>query len=282
MSLHWPPLLAVIGAVVICGLVGLAFAPVAGRVRGIYLGVASLSLVFLGLWLGQSLGILTGGTGSGRPPPTFELFGFPFANTTPAPTIAGVAIQKQQRLWYLFLVFAVLAYVLAQGAVRGRIGRSWRAVRDNEAAAAAMGVSVARIKAGAFTISSAYAGLAGVMTALWLDLVKPDENEFTGNYSLTVSIAFLAIVIIGGLGSVPGAVSARWSSTGCSSSSCWARTSSAGSPTPSSAACRPSSWRRSSTASPWCSSCCSSPVERPRSAVVSLARVHHPTREERR
>ena len=71
VSLHWPPLLAVIGAVVICGLVGLAFAPVAGRVRGIYLGVASLSLVFLGLWLGQSLGILTGGTGSGRPPPTF-------------------------------------------------------------------------------------------------------------------------------------------------------------------------------------------------------------------
>ncbi len=206
VSLHWPTPLAVIGAVVICGLVGLAFAPVSGRVRGIYLGVASLSLVFLGLWLGQSLGMLTGGTGSGRPPPTFELFGFPFANTTPAPTIAGVAIQKQQRLWYLFLVFAMLAYVLAQGAVRGRIGRAWRAVRDNEAAAASMGVSVARVKAGAFTISSAYAGLAGVMTALWLDLVKPDENEFTGNYSLTVSIAYLAIVIIGGLGSVPGAV----------------------------------------------------------------------------
>ncbi len=55
-------------------------------------------------------------------------------------------------------------------------------------------------------MSSAYAGLAGVMTALWLDLVKPDENEFTGTYSLTVAIAFLAIVIIGGLGSVPGAV----------------------------------------------------------------------------
>ena len=79
-------------------------------------------------------------------------------------------------------------------------------MRDNEAAATAMGVSVRRVKAGAFTISSAFAGLAGVMTALWLDLVKPDENEFTGNYSLAVSIAFLAIVIIGGLGSVPGAV----------------------------------------------------------------------------
>lgn len=206
VGLGLPPLLAVIGAIVICGLFGLAFAPVAGRLRGIYLGVASLSLVFLGLWLGQSLELFTGGTSSGRPPPTFDLFGFAFATTTPAPTIAGVPIQKQQRLWYLFLVFALVAYFLARGAVNSRIGRSWRAVRDNEAAATAMGVHVTRVKAAAFTISSAFAGLAGVMTALWLDLVKPDENEFTGNYSLTVSIAFLAIVIIGGLGSVPGAV----------------------------------------------------------------------------
>ena len=206
VGLGLPPLLALLGAVVISGLFGLAFAPVAGRLRGIYLGVASLSLVFLGLWLGQSLESLTGGTSSGRPVPAFDLFGFPFTNTQPAPTILGVAIQKQQRLWYLFLAFAVLAYFLARGAVHSRVGRAWRAVRDNEAAATAMGVSVWRVKAGAFTVSSAYAGLAGVMTALWLDLVKPDENEFTGTYSLTVAIAFLAIVIIGGLGSVPGAV----------------------------------------------------------------------------
>lgn len=201
-----PPLLGLIGAVVVSGLFGLAFAPVAGRLRGIYLGVASLSLVFLGLYLGQSLEMLSGGTSSGRTPPTFELFGFAFANSQPAPTILGVAIQKQQRLWYLFLVLAVIAYLLARGAVRSRIGRSWRVVRDNEAAATAMGVNVTRVKAGAFVVSSAYAGLAGVMTALWLDLVKPDENEFTGNYSLTVAIAFLAVVIIGGVGSVPGAV----------------------------------------------------------------------------
>ncbi len=206
VALGLPPVVAMIGAVVICGLVGLAFAPVSGRLRGIYLGVASLSLVFLGLWLGQSLAMFTGGTSSGREAPIFELFGFRFANSTPAPTIAGVAIQQQQRLWYLFLVLTIIAYLLARGAVRSRIGRAWRAVRDNEAAAAAMGVDVRRLKAGAFVVSSAYAGLAGVMLSLWLDLVKPDENEFTGNYSLTVSIAFLAIVIIGGLGSVPGAV----------------------------------------------------------------------------
>ncbi|WP_232661683.1 branched-chain amino acid ABC transporter permease [Pseudonocardia sp. TRM90224] len=206
VGLGLPPLVAVIGAVVICGLIGLAFAPVAGRLRGIYLGVASLSLVFLGLWLGQSLEMFTGGTSTGRTPPTFELFGFPFSNADPSPTLFGVAIEKEQRLWYLFLALAFIAYFLARGAVNSRVGRSWRAVRDNEAAATAMGVDVRRVKAGAFVVSSAFAGLAGVMTALWLDLVKPDENEFTGTYSLAVSIAYLAIVIIGGLGSVPGAV----------------------------------------------------------------------------
>jgi branched-chain amino acid transport system permease protein len=206
VALNLPPVVGLVGAVLISALIGLAFAPVAGRLRGIYLGVASLSLVFLGLWLGQSLELFTGGTSTGRTPPTFELFGFPFSNTDPAPTIFGVAIQKQQRLWYLFLAFALIAYFLARGAVNSRIGRSWRAVRDNEASATAMGVNPIRVKAGAFTISSAYAGLAGVMTALWLDLVKPDENEFAGTYSLTVAIAFLAMVIIGGVGSVPGVV----------------------------------------------------------------------------
>jgi branched-chain amino acid transport system permease protein len=206
VALNLPPVVGLIGAVLISALIGLAFAPVSGRLRGIYLGVASLSLVFLGLWLGQSLELFTGGTSTGRTPPTFELFGFPFSNTDPAPTIFGVAIQKQQRLWYLFLAFALIGYFLARGAVNSRIGRSWRAVRDNEASATAMGVNPIRVKAGAFTISSAYAGLAGVMTALWLDLVKPDENEFAGTYSLTVAIAFLAMVIIGGVGSVPGVV----------------------------------------------------------------------------
>lgn len=206
VGLGLPPLLAVIGAVAICALVGLAFSPVSGRLRGIYLGVASLSLVFLGLYLGQSLDMLSGGTSTGRPPPTFDLFGFRFANSDPAPTILGVAIQKQQRLWYLFLVLAIVAYLLARGAVRSRVGRAWRAVRDNEAAATAMGVNVARAKAQAFTVSSAFAGLAGVMTALWLDLVKPDENEFIGTYSITVAISYLAMVLIGGLGSIPGAV----------------------------------------------------------------------------
>lgn len=199
------PLLALIGAVTITALLGLAFAPVAGRLSGIYLGIASLALVYLGLYLGQSLDSLTGGTSSGRSPETFALLGFPFSNAGPDVSLLGVPLGKEERLWYLFLALTLISYLLAIGAIRGRTGRSWRAVRDNETAAQVMGVSPMRAKAGAFTVSSAYAGLAGVMTALWFDLLKPDESE-NGTYGINVSIAFLAMVLIGGLGSVPGAV----------------------------------------------------------------------------
>ncbi|TQM15728.1 branched-chain amino acid ABC transporter permease [Pseudonocardia kunmingensis] len=204
VGLGLPPLVALVGAVVISALAGLAFAPVAGRLKGIYLGVASLALVFLGFYLGQALPALTGGAASGRNPEPFSLFGFPFTNEGYL-AVLGVPFRQPERLWYLFLAFTVIAFVLARGAVRSRVGRSWRAVRDNEAAAAVMGVDVLRAKAGAFAVSAAYAGLAGVMVTLWLGLLKPDESEF-GTYGLNTSIAFLAMAIIGGLGSIPGAV----------------------------------------------------------------------------
>ncbi|MFE5570453.1 branched-chain amino acid ABC transporter permease [Amycolatopsis japonica] len=205
VGLGLDPGLSLIGAVVIAALLGLAFAPVSGRLRGIYLGVASLSLVFLGLYFGQSAETLTGGTSTGRTPEPFSLFGFPFTNGGPEIELMGVPIRQAERLWYLFLLLTVLAFVVAKAAVRSRVGRSWRAVRDNEAAASVMGVSVTRAKAGAFAVSSAYAGLAGAMTVLWFDILKPDESEF-GTYGINISIAFLAMVIIGGLGSVPGAL----------------------------------------------------------------------------
>jgi len=205
VGLGLDPGLSLLGAVAITALLGLAFAPVSGRLRGIYLGVASLSLVFLGLYFGQSAETLTGGTSTGRAPQPFSLFGFPFTNDGPEIELMGVPIRQAERLWYLFLLLTVLAFVIAKAAVRSRIGRSWRAVRDNEAAASVMGVSVTRAKAGAFAVSSAYAGLAGAMTVLWFDILKPDESEF-GTYGINISIAFLAMVIIGGLGSVPGAL----------------------------------------------------------------------------
>src|SRR5262249_28901849 len=200
-----PPVVALLGAVAASALLGLAFAPVAGRLRGIYLGVASLSLVFIGLYLGQSRSELAGTTARGRDPAPFRRFASPGGGPAPPLTVAGVPLGTTERMWYLFLALTAVSWLLARAAVRGRPGRAWRAVRDNEAAASVLGVSVVRAKAGAFAVSSGDAGLAGAMPGLWFEILKPDESEY-GTYGINVSIAFLAMIIVGGLGSVGGAV----------------------------------------------------------------------------
>jgi branched-chain amino acid transport system permease protein len=195
-GLGLPTWIAMVGAVLIAALLGLAFAPVAGRVRGVYLGVATLSVVYFGLYAGQRWTSLSGGTANGRPTPDLNIFGITFLHHD----------DREKRVFYLFLILTVLAYLFARGAVRSRPGRAWRAIRDNESAAAALGVSVKRVRSEAFAVSSGYAGLAGVMTVLWYRLMKPDESEFVGTFSIQVAIAFLAMILIGGLGSVGGAI----------------------------------------------------------------------------
>lgn len=207
IGLHLPTLVALVLAVLVTGAIGAAFAPVSGRLRGIYLGVASLSLVFLGWWLARTLPSLAGTTSSGRYAPDLTMFGFNFGEKSPTLQVLGVLIGQNERQWWLYAVLTAIAYAMARGAINGRVGRAWRAVRDNEAAATVMGVNVVRQKAIAFACSSAYAGLAGVMVVWWYDgLLKPDEAVDTGTYSTVVAIAYLAMVVIGGMGSLGGAV----------------------------------------------------------------------------
>lgn len=205
-GLGMPSAIAAILAVVITGGVGALFAPISGRLRGIYLGVASLSLVFLGYWLARTFTDIFGSTSSGRYAPTLNLFGFDFGTNDGQLHVLNVHIGKDERTFWLFAVITLLAYFVGRGTLAGRVGRGWRALRDNEAVATVMGVPVARQKANAFAVSSAYAGLAGVMVVWWYDgLLKPDESVDSGTYSTVVAIGFLAMCVIGGLGSLPGA-----------------------------------------------------------------------------
>ena len=198
LGLGLPPLLAMVLAVAMAGVVGLLFSPIAGRLRGIYLGVASLSLVFIGSFIYENARSLTGGF-NGRPATDFSLFGFHFAEDNPPLTVLNVPFGRFERLWYLFLVLAVLAYVFGTNVLRGRMGRAMQTMRDSEVAAATMGVDIRRTKAGVFVLSSMYAGLAGVLVALAFTRVTPDY------FILPLSISYLAMVVIGGLGSIGGA-----------------------------------------------------------------------------
>ncbi len=194
-----PPLLAAALAVALAGLAGLLFSPIAGRLRGIYLGVASLSLVFIGQHVLLNAKDITGGF-YGRNAAPFQLFGFTFTDEDPDLTVLGVRFGQRERLWYLGLVLLILCYLFATNVLRGRPGRALQTIRDSEIAAATMGVNVRAYKAWAFVLSSMYAGLAGVLVALAFQRPVPDY------FNLTLSITYLAMIVIGGLGSVRGAV----------------------------------------------------------------------------
>ncbi|MDT9696959.1 branched-chain amino acid ABC transporter permease [Streptomyces sp. P17] len=193
-----PPAVAVVLAVLLAGAAGGLFSPVAGRVRGIYLGVATLALVFLGHHVLLTADSITGGF-NGRSVPPLELGGFSFTASDPEMTLLGVPFGAEERLWYLGLALFALTWFTARGLRLGRPGRALVALRDSETAAAVMGVHVARYRSAAFVLSSMYAGLAGVMLALAFRRVVPDY------FSLALSVDYLAMIVIGGLGSVAGA-----------------------------------------------------------------------------
>jgi branched-chain amino acid transport system permease protein len=195
-----PTWLAMILAVLLAGLAGALFSPIAGRLRGIYLGLASIGLVFIGLHILQDATGITGGF-NGRDAAPFSLFGFHFAADHPSNfSVLGVPYGGLERLWYLGLLLVALSAWFARNLLRHRPGRALEAIRDSEIAAATMGVNVPAYRAAAFTISSAYAGLAGVFLALAFGRIVPDSFGFL------YSIDFLVMIVLGGLGSVGGAI----------------------------------------------------------------------------
>jgi len=197
-GLGLPPLLAMVLAVLLAGLCGAAFSPISGRVRGIYLGIASIGLVFIGQHILFNATGLTGGF-NGRDAEPFSLFGFHFQQGSPDLAVGGVAFGELEKLWYLGLALVALSYWYARNLVRGRPGRALETVRDHEVAAAVMGVNVSRYKAAAFTLSSMYAGLAGVLLALVFGRIVPNTFGFV------LSVDFLVMIVLGGLGSIGGA-----------------------------------------------------------------------------
>ena len=116
------------------------------------------------------------------------------------PTIFGVPFHDEWAFYYLCLFFLVLVLWMTRNLLRSPTGRAWIAIRDSEIAAQSMGVNLAIYKSIAFAYSAGLMGLAGALFAHKIAYLAPDI------FSILLSIQFLLLVIVGGLGSLHGAV----------------------------------------------------------------------------
>lgn len=184
-------------AALLPAVVGALVAPLATRVRGLYLAVLTLGLLILGEHLFKIMVPVTGGQGVGRGVAQRTLFGIDM-NATYA--IGSLHVKPEASFYLLCLALLVVTGVAARNLARGRTGRAFAAVRDRDIAAEVMGVNLLRTKTLAFTLSSAYAGLAGALFSMLVGRIAPEQ------WNLFLSIDFLAVVVIGGIATISGTI----------------------------------------------------------------------------
>ena len=189
--LIWLPAAGIVAA-----LAGALIGPTALRLRGFYLGIVSLALVFIGLYIFKNARAITGGP-QGR---TFPVPAIGDASFSQQNAIFGIAVTTGQQYFLLILPILVLSALFVGNVMRSRAGRAFQAVRDNEVGAAIMGVNLFEAKMRAFILSSFLAGIAGALLASLTSYIVPTY------WDLTLSIQFVAAIIVGGLASVWGSI----------------------------------------------------------------------------
>ena len=166
--------------------VGWAFGLTASRIKGFYLALTTLAAQFLFVFVVLNL-------------PSSWLGGVNGFSLQPA-RMGGIVFDTDRALYLLFLVAAAVMVAGAFGILRSRHGRAFEAVRDDDVAAGMMGIDVAGTKARAFVLGAFYAGIGGGLWAYQIRFVSVDQ------FTLFNSIWFIAMMIVGGLGSIVGAL----------------------------------------------------------------------------
>jgi branched-chain amino acid transport system permease protein len=173
------------------------------RLKGLYLAIVTLGLVFLVNHVLLSLPDWTGGL-SGTPVPMYVWFapdGDPDLLFSVEHVMGPIDLPFARKIYFLYLLLAVGVTWMAKNLQRGDAGRAMMAVRDQDLAASALGVNPARAKLLAFGISSFFAGVAGAMFAWQQQYLTVDPP-----FNLFMSVQYIAMIVLGGIGSVFGAV----------------------------------------------------------------------------
>jgi branched-chain amino acid transport system permease protein len=180
-----PTVIAIVMAVAFTAVVGTFFGLPSLRLKGLYLAMATLAAQFILLFAFRNWEVVTGGLD---------------AIVVRSPELFGWTLRTDFSWYWVIMGVAALVTLGARNLFRTGLGRAFHAIRDQDIAAAVMGIPVGRYKLLSFAISSGLVGLAGAMTAHYRTIVTWERFTFD------VSILYLAMIIVGGLGSVAGSV----------------------------------------------------------------------------
>ncbi|MFH0914319.1 MAG: branched-chain amino acid ABC transporter permease [Chloroflexota bacterium] len=179
-----PFLVGLISAGLVSGLVGLVFGIPSVRVKGFYLAITTIAAQFIILWVINHWGITGGSVGM----------------RVPYASIGGLVFDSEARQFYLIISIAAIGIFLAKNIARTRVGRAFIAVRDNDLAAEVMGVNLFHYKMLAFFIGCFLAGVAGSLLAHSIGFINAEH------FTLSESILYIGMLIIGGLGTTLGPI----------------------------------------------------------------------------
>ncbi len=183
-KLHFPFLLALPAAALIAAIFGFLLGLPALRLEGPYLTIATLGF---GLTITQVIG-------------RWDFFGGRQGLHAPELHIGSWHLSSDRDFYYLLMIITVLMTLAARNLIKTRVGRAFIAIRDADIAAETMGVNLVFYKTLSFAISAFYAGVAGGLFAFVLRFIEPEI------FTLLMSIMFLAMAVVGGLGSIMGSI----------------------------------------------------------------------------
>ncbi len=181
-KLEWPFLLSVLVSLLIPTALGTIVGLLSLRFEGIYLGIATLAVGEIFLEIFRQLDGFTNGTSGAK---------------AKYPVIFGVEFDRIM-MYYLIVGVTIVVFILAYQLLKGRLGRAFNAMRGSEPAALAMGISVYRYRLIAFATATFLASLAGILYVHYIRISYPTT------WGLSLSLDFLAMIVIGGLRSIPG------------------------------------------------------------------------------
>ena len=200
-GLHIPLLVIIPLGAGLAAIAGIMLGTPILKLRGDYLALVTLGFgeiirIFMNNLGKNEFNLTNGPRGINRIDPV-SVFGYPLDRTL---TIGGVQLTKEFLYYYLFLVLAAITIFVCYRLQYSRLGRAWMALREDDIAAKAMGINVRNVKLLAFSLGATFGGVAGGMFAAFQGFISPES------FSFMESIVVLTMVVLGGMGHIPGVV----------------------------------------------------------------------------